>query len=61
MNIEPAPLEGLPRTISETILRGLSKDAEDRFESAEEFVAAIEGRKIPMPSRKRSGTLGLVS
>ena len=43
MNIEPAPLEDLPRTISETILRGLSKDAEDRFESAEEFVAAIEG------------------
>ena len=61
MNIEPAPLEGLPRTISETILRGLSKDAEDRFESAEEFVAAIEGRKIPRPGRKRSGTLGLVS
>lgn len=61
MNIEPAPLEDLPRTISETILRGLSKDAEDRFESAEEFVAAIEGRKIPRPGRKRSGTLGLVS
>ena len=61
MNIEPAPLEGLPRIISETILRGLSKDAEDRFESAEEFVAAIEGRKIPRSGRKRSGTMGLVS
>ncbi len=61
MNIEPAPLKDLPRAISETILRGLSKDAEERFESAEEFVAALEGRKIPMPGRKRSGTLGRVS
>ena len=58
MNIEPSPLEGIPHTIAETILRGLSKDSEDRFESVDEFVAALEGRKIPRPGRRGRGSLG---
>ena len=61
MNIEPAQLEDIPRTLSETILRGLSKDADDRFESVEEFVAALEGRKIPTPGKQARGVLKLAS
>ena len=59
MHIEPAQLEGVPRTLSETILRGLSKDADDRFESVDEFVAALEGRKIPKPGKKDRRVLRL--
>ena len=61
MNIEPAPLEEIPHTIAETILRGLSKDSGDRFESVDEFVAALEGRKIPRLGKRGHGSLGTVA
>ena len=61
MNIEPVPLEGMPRTIAETILRGLSKEPGDRFESVDDFVAAIEGRKIPGPGKQARGPLGTIA
>ncbi|MEM7260625.1 MAG: serine/threonine-protein kinase, partial [Planctomycetota bacterium] len=48
----------VPRPVSDTIQRGLSKDPRDRFESIEQFVASLEGAvRVP----RRGMTRRLVS
>ena len=49
----------LPKRIRVALRRGLNKNRELRFKTCADFVAALEGKKIPGKGRKRTGLLAL--
>lgn len=56
LSVAPKPLEGVPRGVGHAILRGLAKRPEDRFESVDHFLQALEGKisvTLPPIHRKR--------
>ena len=51
LNVRPQMSQRLPRSFANALLRGLAKDPDDRYESVEAFVAALEGNEAPwMPA-----------
>ncbi len=46
LNVAPKPIDSAPRAINNTILRGLAKDAKERFESAEHLLEGLEGKVV---------------
>jgi hypothetical protein len=50
LHVEPRPLEGVPKPLAAAIARALAKDPEERFETVEDFVAALDG-SVPVPVR----------
>ncbi len=60
LNVEPKPLEDVPRPLATAVERALSKRPEDRFETVGGFVAAIDGR-VRVPPRRAFGGFGSVA
>ena len=71
MNEEPRPIVGVSNEINNVLYRALSKDAESRFESVEEFTTALEERnpfpvRVPVPViwkkvRRKLKTVGVAA
>ena len=61
LNKAPAPLVDVPGHVRGAVVRGLSKDPRNRFDSVDEFLAALEGKQSIPVRQKRRGISALLS
>ena len=62
MSEEPLPLshvvDGVPVEVEEAVQRALARDPNDRFDTADQFAAALVGEPLPAAAAKSVGKLG---